>query len=459
MAIKPHFLKTRRKKMRGISHNAVRPGRVILLGFLGIIVAGMLLLHLPIAARSRCCTPWVDCLFTSAAATCVTGLTVVDTWEHWSFFGRSVILLQVQIGGLGVMAVVAMMSFVARRTITMRERLEMSAELSMEDIAGVVRLTRNVLLFTLAAEGAGALILALRFVPQFGWGEGLEKSIFHAVSAFCNAGFDLMGEQGVAAYATDPLFCIVIMLLVVMGGLGFIVWRDLAGHNRWSKLTVHTRLVVITSIFLLLAGYLAFFVLEYSNPETLGDMTVPQRALAAAFQSATCRSAGFAALDQSALRGSSVMVVMILMFIGGSPGSTAGGVKTISVAVLVLASWHVLQGHRDIVIFNRRIDNRQVLNVLSLVMVGILLTFTGALIICAADGVSVSAALFESVATFSTAGMSQGLTPTLGVISKLWLVLEMYLGRVGVLTLSVAVLRRHVAEPKITYPEGRIIVG
>lgn len=442
---------------------AARPGRTILLGFLFVILFGACLLHLPIAARDHSVTAFVDCLFTATSATCVTGLVVVDTWQHWTVFGQIVVLGLIQIGGLGVMSVTALVSFFMGRTITMRERLEMSASLSLDDISGTVRLMREVMLFTAAIELAGTALLSIRFIPQFGVPEGLWKAFFHAVSAFCNAGFDLMGQReafsNLSDYAQDPLVNLVIIALIVMGGLGFLVWRDLSTNRKWNCLSVHTRLVLIMTALLLVGGTLAIFVLEYSNPQTLGNMPVGNRVLASLFQATTCRTAGFNTIDQGALRSGTAVICILLMFVGGSSGSTAGGIKTTSVAVLILAAWSALRSRRDITVFHRRIEERLVMQAVALVMAALGLILTGSFILYTADNVSVERALYETVSAFSTTGLSENLTPTLGVISKCWLILEMYLGRIGILTLGAAVFMRRIFEPKIRYPESKVIVG
>ena len=364
---------------------AARPGRTILLGFLFVILFGACLLHLPIAARDHSVTAFVDCLFTATSATCVTGLVVVDTWQHWTVFGQIVVLGLIQIGGLGVMSVTALVSFFMGRTITMRERLEMSASLSLDDISGTVRLMREVMLFTAAIELAGTALLSIRFIPQFGVPEGLWKAFFHAVSAFCNAGFDLMGQReafsNLSDYAQDPLVNLVIIALIVMGGLGFLVWRDLSANRKWNCLSVHTRLVLIMTALLLIGGTLAIFVLEYSNPQTLGNMPVGNRVLASLFQATTCRTAGFNTIDQGALRSGTAVICILLMFVGGSSGSTAGGIKTTSVAVLILAAWSALRSRRDITVFHRRIEERLVLQAVALVMAALGLILTGSFIL------------------------------------------------------------------------------
>ena len=450
-------------RRRHMPRGAVRPGRAIMLGFLLVILLGACLLHLPISTRSGGATPFVDCLFTATSATCVTGLVVLDTWQHWNIVGQIVILCLIQIGGLGIMSVTALGAFFMRRTITVRERLEMSASLSVDDIAGVVRLMRDVMLFTAAVELAGAALLSFRFVPQFGWADGLWKALFHAVSAFCNAGFDLMGQRvafsNLTDYVRDPLVNWVIILLIVMGGLGFGVWRDLHEHRRWNRLSVHTKLVLIVTAILIVGGTAAVFALESNNPQTLGGMPLGDRLMASVFQAVTCRTAGFNTIDQGALHGGTAMICILLMFVGGSSGSTAGGIKTTSAAVLVLAAWSVLRGKRDITVFHRRLDNRLVLHAVTLVMSAFALIVVGSLILCTADDVAMERALYETVSAFSTTGLSENLTPTLGTISKLWLILEMYLGRIGILTLGVAVFTRSVMEPKIGYPKGRVMVG
>ena len=322
---------------------------------------------------------------------------------------------------------------------------------------------REVMLFTAAIELAGTALLSIRFIPQFGIAEGLWKAFFHAVSAFCNAGFDLMGQReafsNLSDYAQDPLVNLVIIALIVMGGLGFLVWHDLRANRKWNRLSVHTRLVLIMTALLLIGGALAIFVLEYSNPQTLGNMPVGNRVLASLFQATTCRTAGFNTIDQGALRSGTAVICILLMFVGGSSGSTAGGIKTTSVAVLILAAWSVLRSRRDITVFHRRIEERLVLQAVALVMAALGLILTGSFILYTADNVSVERALYETVSAFSTTGLSENLTPTLGVVSKCWLILEMYLGRIGILTLGAAVFTRRIFEPKIRYPESKVIVG
>lgn len=450
----------RRKGRRPAMHAAM----VVALGFLIIILTGAVLLTLPISARSGEPTDFLDALFTATSATCVTGLVTVGTATHWSGFGQVVILLLIQIGGLGFMSLASIASFLTHRTITLRERMVMSAGLNLTENAGIVRLTRRVLVGTLAFEGAGAVLLATRFVPRVGLWQGIKMGVFHSVSAFCNAGFDLIGTPdnpfaSLTGYADDVLVNLTIMALIVIGGLGFFVWGDIWDKRRFRRLRLHTKLVLITTAVLLCAGFALTLLFEWHNPQTLGTMPVQDKLLAASFQSVTLRTAGFNTIDQAALTGPSQAVACLLMMIGGSPGSTAGGIKTVTAAVLVLSAISALRGRTTVSAFGRTIVSRSIMNAVTMMIVGGTLSLTGACVISYVEGAPFGACLFEAVSAFATVGLSMGLTPTLNAISRLILILLMYLGRVGVLTLGVAVLMRHREPPKMQYPDGDVMVG
>lgn len=450
----------RRKSRRPAMHAAM----VVALGFLIIILTGAVLLTLPISARSGEPTDFLDALFTATSATCVTGLVTVGTATHWSGFGQVVILLLIQIGGLGFMSLASIASFLTHRTITLRERMVMSAGLNLTENAGIVRLTRRVLLGTLAFEGAGAVLLATRFVPRVGLWKGIKMGVFHSVSAFCNAGFDLIGTPdnpfaSLTGYADDVLVNLTIMALIVIGGLGFFVWGDIWDKRRFRCLRLHTKLVLITTAVLLCAGFALTLLFEWHNPQTLGTMPVQEKLLAASFQSVTLRTAGFNTIDQAALTGPSQAVACLLMMIGGSPGSTAGGIKTVTATVLVLSAISALRGRTTVSAFGRTIVSRSIMNAVTMMIVGGTLSLTGACVISYVESAPFGACLFEAVSAFATVGLSMGLTPTLNAISRLILILLMYLGRVGVLTLGVAVLMRHREPPKMQYPDGDVMVG
>lgn len=445
------------------ANKAARPTRPLALGFLLLILTGAALLSLPVSSRSGEATNFLDALFTATSATCVTGLVPFDTYSHWSFFGQAVLLVLIQIGGLGFMTLATLFSFLLRRTITMRERLVMTTSFNLVDMAGVVRLTKKVLLGTLFFEGMGAVVLSIRFSADYGFAGGVWKGIFHSISAFCNAGFDLMGEKeplsSLTHYVGDPVVNLTIMILIVVGGLGFFVWSDLGSQKTVRKLEVHTKLTLIMTGLLIFGGAFLFFLYEYHNPATLGAMPVWEKALAACFQSVTTRTAGFNSIDQAALTSPSVALTMILMFIGGSPGSTAGGVKTVTIAVLFLTASSVVRGKSKVNLFGRSISSRSIMNAVTVLVIGIVLVAGGSLVISSFENVPLELAAYEAVSAFGTAGLSMGLTPQLGVISQLTLIALMYLGRVGILTLGIAVLMRQPIEPKIKYPECRVMIG
>lgn len=448
---------------RAVSGKQVRPTRALAMGFLVIIVIGACLLSLPAASRSGSWTHPLTTLFTATSATCVTGLILVDTYSYWSGFGQTVILLLIQIGGLGFMSMATMFSFLMRRTITLRERMVMTTSLNVNDMAGIVRLTKRVLLGTLFFEGVGAVTLSIRFAADYGWAEGVRMGVFHAISAFCNAGFDLMGKNApfssMTAYADDVVVNITLMALIVLGGLGFYVWNDVYEQRGFKHLRQHTRLVLVATAVLVLGGGVLTALWEWNNPATLGALPAESRPMAALFQSVTLRTAGFNTVDQASLTGPSKLLAVVWMFIGGSPGSTAGGVKTVSIVVLLLTAFSAVRGRSRVTVFYRTISTRSIMSAVTMLVVGVFLVLTGTMVLLACEDASVTSCLYEVASAFGTVGLSMGLTPTLGVISKATLMVLMFLGRVGVLTLGIAVLmgRRH--ETKMHYPEAQVFVG
>lgn len=448
-------------------HETVSPTRIVSLGFLTVIVLGALLLCLPISTRSGTPAPLLTALFTSTSAVCVTGLVLQDTMTYWSTFGQVVIMLLIQVGGLGFMSIACIFSFLLRRTIGLQQRLVMMQSLNLNDIAGVVRLMRHIIIWTLMAEGTGAMILSIRFSQDFGIQKGIFKGIFHAVSAFCNAGFDLMGEQtpfiSLSNYSGDLTVNLVIMCLIVLGGLGFFVWEDLyqkrCCEHKFFSLHLHTKLVLIITGALIVGGALFFYIAEYSNPGTMKDMAPGQRVLASLFQSVTPRTAGFNTIDENSMRESSKIVTMLLMFVGGSPGSTAGGIKTVTAGLMVLNMLCVMRGKHCMSAFGRSIPREQALQAASITMFGILVIIVSTMIMSFIESFSFLRLSFETISAFGTVGLTTGITPQLHPVSQFLLIILMYLGRVGVLTLSIAVMmdQHHVA--KIKYPENKVFVG
>ncbi len=441
----------------------IKPNQIILIGFFLVILAGAILLTLPIASQDGRSIGFVDALFTATSATCVTGLVVVDTYSHWTMFGKVVILLLIQTGGLGFMTVATMLSFALRRTITMRERLLMVESLNNESLQGIVRLVRHILIGTFLFEGTGAVILALRFIPDFGLWGGITKGIFHSVSSFCNAGFDLMGERepfsSLTTYSGDWVVNLTIMALIVIGGLGFMVWEDILQNRRWRNFRLHTKLVLVMTMLLIVGGAFAIGVLEWNNPKTLVDASASEKILIPLFQSVTSRTAGYNTVDLTSMRSASLMVIIILMFIGGSSGSTAGGVKTTTIGVLLLTCLAVIRGHSGVNVFGRQIKRQVILRVLVILVISIVLVIVGTMLVLVLDEKDFLATLFEVVSAFGTVGLTMSLTPQLSDASLVILSAIMYLGRVGVMTAAFAIALRGGEGNSVRYPEGNVMVG
>ena len=450
--------------MSGLVARARRltPARIIIFGFLALILFGALLLTLPISTRDGLGASFEDALFTATSATCVTGLVVQDTYTYWSPFGQAVVLALIQIGGMGVVTMALAIFAITGRRIGLKQRVVMQETMSAPHVGGVVRLVGFIVRGTLLVEGVGAVVLALRFCPQFGFGKGLWFAVFHSVSAFCNAGFDLMGESGAFSslvhYSADPLVNITIMALITIGGIGFFVWDDLLQNGlHFRRYRLQTKLVLVASglLVVLPAAYLYF--VEFSHPQWAG-LSGGEKVLAALFQSVTTRTAGFNTIDQSALSGPALMLCILTMLVGGSPGSTAGGFKTTSLAVLVLCVASVLRQRDSIQVFSRRFPPVVLRHTATLVTLYAGLFLAGAMAICEWDGVPLSAALYEAASAIATVGLTVGITPGLGLASHLVLVFLMYFGRVGGLTLLYAVAGAH-PVPHGTLPEEKINVG
>ena len=366
------------KLIRSRRFNATR---LVALSFGGIILLGTLLLSLPISTRSGESVGLFTALFTATSATCVTGLVMVDTCQTWSFFGQAVILLLIQLGGLGFMTVITVISLVSHRRIGLSERLVMVSTLNLNELDGVVRVVRHALMGTAFFELCGTLLLSIRMIPRFGLFRGLWHALFHSVSAFCNAGFDLQGIDtgafsSLSGFADDPVVLLTTAALVIIGGLGFFVWEDILKNRCWKKLTIYSKLVLSITLFLLVGGTLFFLGAEWSNPATLGPMTVGEKCLNAFFQSMTLRTAGFNVIDQGAMTDNSIVMSCILMLIGGSSGSTAGGLKTVTVWVLVMVVASGLRGRENIVFRGRTLPTQRALNAVSLFLMVSFLFFT-----------------------------------------------------------------------------------
>lgn len=454
MRVKFHLL--RRKNL-----NATR---IVVGSFAAVILLGTLLLNLPQASQSGRSPGLLTCLFTATSSTCVTGLVLVDTATQWSLLGQGVILAMIQLGGLGFITIMTLFSMLLRRKIGLSERLLLVSNFNLNSMSGVVRLVRYTLKWTAIFELSGALLLATRMIPAYGFLKGLWFSLFHSVSAFCNAGFDLLGQDGpfqsLTPFRDDPVVLFTIMALIVIGGLGFFVWSDIAHRRENGRLSVYTKMVLITSAILIVLGTVIVLAVEYDNPDTLGNMPLWQKLVNALFQSVTFRTAGFAAIDQGAMRDSTVALGCILMLIGGSSGSTAGGIKTGTVAVLLLGLWADLKGRSVITLGKHSISRRQQSNAMTLVMTVTLLFLGGSMFLSLRDGLPFLPAAYEVASALGTVGLSAGLTPGLSRACQVFLIALMYLGRVGILSVSIAFASRgQGGASKIKYPVTQVMIG
>ncbi len=447
-----------RTRLRKFNLNGTQ---IISLGFIVIILFGSLLLCTPLASRSGQWTPYLDSLFTSTSATCVTGLIVFDTYTHWNLFGQLVILTLIQIGGIGFMTIVTMLSIALKRNIGLHERkLLMETSGSMK-IAGVVALIKRIAIGTFIIEAVGAVLLATRFIPDMGALRGIYNAVFHSISAFCNAGFDLMGRyaqfSSLTRYENDIVVNITIMLLIIIGGIGFFVWNDLfITKFRFKKFQLHTKLVLVTSGSLIVLGFILFFILEFNH--AFKGLSFGEKAMAALFQSVTPRTAGFNTVDLTQLSTGGTVLTDIFMFIGGSPGSTAGGIKTTTFLVLFLEAISSAKGKKQVTIFKKRLDEtvlRQASAILTIYLVAVI---TATIIIGSVESYTLSNILFEVFSAIGTVGLSMGITPEHSAITQIVLIMLMFVGRVGGLTFALLIARKRKTIP-LDRPIEKLIVG
>ena len=434
------------------------PTQIIAIVFALIILSGTLLLMLPEASQSGESCGFLDALFTATSATCVTGLIPFDTGTNWSTFGQVVIITMIEIGGLGFMSVASLVVFLLRRRVGLKQRMVMAQALSLDEMDSVVKLQKWVLGGSLSIQLSAALVLFFRFLPQFGAGRAAWYGVFHAISAFCNAGFDIFGYgDSIVQLNRDPVVCLTLMLLVTVGGLGFFVWEEVVRVRSFKKFSVYTKMVLLASLVLTSAGTAAFCLLEWNRP-TMAGMDAGTKLLNGLYQSVTVRTAGFDAIGQGALCDASKGVSMVLMLIGGSSGSTAGGIKTVTVGVLLLTVWSSLRGREQVVFRGRTIPARKVLDAVTLTVTVFVLLVLGSMALSVLDGVPMLKAAYEVASALGTVGLSMGLTPGLSAGSSLLIILYMFLGRVGILSFSIAFLIRP-AESKLRYPDAQMLIG
>lgn len=451
------------KQRKRKKHLKLMPTQIIAITFAMIILLGAVLLTLPAASRDGISCGFRPALFTATSATCVTGLVMYDTWTQWSAFGQIVIISLIEVGGLGFMSAASLFVFLFRRKVGLKQRMLMAQALSMDEMSGVVKLQKWVLLGSLSIQLLGAAVLLLRFWPEYGFRRALIWGIFHSISAFCNAGFDIFGSvapgASVITFNSDPVVLITLMALVVLGGLGFFVWEELARLRSLKKCSVYTKLVLVTSSVLILGGAAVILLLEWNNPGTLGDMPWGQKILNAFFQSVTLRTAGFAGVDQALLTDAGKAVSTVLMLIGGSSGSTAGGLKTVTFVVLLLFLWARARGRSTVQVFHRTVPREKVMDAMTIAGIMIVLAVFGAMFISATSPVSFTDSLFEAVSALATVGLTAGVTASLSIPAQFLIILFMYFGRVGVLTISLGFLMGDKAEERFRYAQTNLLIG
>lgn len=431
--------------------------QIIILGFLAAILLGALLLTLPCATRDGKGASFPDALFTATSACCVTGLIVQDTATYWSGFGQGVILLMIQIGGMGVVTLAVMITFLSGKKVSLKQRSTMQEAISAHHIGGIVHLTGFIIKTSLAIELLGAVLMSPVFIGEFGVARGIWYSVWHSVSAFCNAGFDLIGvkEQysSLTSLAFNPIINVVIMSLIIVGGIGFLTWEDISVNKlHFKKYRMQTKVVLVTSALLIVIPAVLYFFLEFS------DLPVGERALAAIFQSVTARTAGFNTVDLTVLSEAGLALMMVLMLVGGSPGSTAGGLKTTTLAVMLSTAVSVFRNREHTHFFGRRIAQDTVRQAASIMTMYLCLFLGGACVISRLEGLPLKICLFETASAVGTVGLTLGTTPSLGHLSRFILIVLMYFGRVGGLTLIFAALSNKQSAPA-TLPQEKLTVG
>ena len=446
-----------RKRLYNLSYTKIVAG-----GYLALLIIGTFLLMLPVASKSGEWTPFADALTTATSASCVTGLIVFDTFTHWSFFGQSVLLLLIQVGGLGYMTIITLISVLIGRKIGIRERGLLKESTNALQMGGLISLAKKAIIGTLLFEGAGAVVLSLCFLKYFEPLKAVWFGIFHSVSAFCNAGFDLMGAiepySSLTQFYSDPVVLITMCILIFTGGIGFIVWNDFCTHKfRIHKYKLHSKIALFTSICLILSGAVLMFILEFGT--TLGNMSIPDKILNSFFASVSARTAGMNSFDLAASSPATHLINIIFMLIGGSPGSTAGGMKTTTIAVLVLAGWANMRNAKHVNIFGRRLEEDVVRKALTVTMIYFSLTvFSSILIGLTNPSFSLAEILFEVSSAIGTVGLSVGVTGNVNLFGQILLTLLMYCGRVG--SMSFAMIFTEVKAPShIQMPSEKIIIG
>ena len=441
--------------------------QIILFSFLGVILIGSILLVLPISSATGQSVPYLDALFTATTSTCVTGLVTLPTVSTWSMFGQVVILVLIQIGGLGFIAIVSGLMLLVTRRMGIGHKLLIQDAFNLNTMQGLSKFIRNVLLGTLLIEAIGAALCMTVFVPQFG-DRGIWISIFHSVSAFCNAGIDIFAENSLCDFATNPIINAVTSALIILGGIGYIVWWDVLrvvrsgaikkGHF-WCHLTLHSKIAITASALLIFGGGLLILICEFNNPATIGDMSFFDKIQVSLFQSVTTRTAGFASVPQENLRDTTSVISMVMMLVGGSPVGTAGGLKTVTVAVLVCSALATVRNKNEATLFGRRVSSDSIRRAVAVVITFGCIALVSTVLLAAATGANLLDVVYESVSAIATVGLSRNFTGSLNAWGKLIVIVTMYLGRVGPISLAVAIGSQNESQNVISEPVEDISIG
>lgn len=460
---------------KGREHHTIRPTRQIAFSFLAVILIGTVLLSLPICNNSAP-TSILNNLFIATSATCVTGLVPVVTSEQFNLLGQLVIIILIQIGGLGFLTFLNLLLIMIKKKISLTNKIVLQEALNQPSLNAIPKFVKKVIMYTFIVEGIGAILLTLVFIPDYGVLKGLYFAVFHAISAFCNAGFDVLGSNSLIGYQTNVIINLVIPGLIIMGGLGFIVWFDIAETVKkeyhkstkfsWRHLfkcfSLHTKIVLIMTIILLFMGMILFYLCEFYNPETIGKLNFFDQLQVSFFQSVTLRTAGFASVDIASLYPYTKFMMCIFMFIGGSPAGTAGGIKTVTFAISILMVYNIYHGKKEVTVFARRIPKRLIIRSFAIITIAMSFAFTSIFILSISENAPFIDIMFETISAFATVGLSASLTPSLTMIGKIIIIILMYIGRIGPITLIISFARKsyiNAGKKEIRYTDGNILLG
>ncbi|MBC5627452.1 Trk family potassium uptake protein [Clostridium sp. NSJ-6] len=434
--------------------------QILALGFLAVILIGGIILTLPISSASGETTNFLDALFTATSAVCVTGLITLDTGTHWSMFGQTIIMLLIEIGGLGFMSFTTLIAIVLGKKITLRDRLILQDAMNTFNIQGLVKMVKYVIVFTVTVQLSGALLFSTQFIPQFGVAKGLFYSVFHSISAFCNAGFDLFGNfSSLTGYSSNWVVLLVVSALIIIGGIGFTVWIEIYNFKSIKRLSLHSKIVILVTTVLLVCGTILMFIFEHNNPNTMANMNIGDKVVNSFFAAVTPRTAGFNSISTAGMTNAGNFLTIILMFIGGSPGSTAGGIKTTTMGVLIVTVICVIRGRDDAEAFKKRFPKELVYKAFTLFFIGGVLIIGSTMLLSYTEkGASFLSVLYETTSAFGTVGITLGLTQQLTEVGKVLIMIMMYLGRVGPLTVVLSLMRNK-NNNGVRYPEGKILIG